>query len=74
MGLRYTSPMMLMALIDWHYSLIGLAVSPVYAFCHAVYKNEPWLRPQSDWYDSPTDWAEIICGGIVFSGCYLLGM
>lgn len=72
MGLRYTCPMIPMMIFDWRYILIGLAVSPVYAFCWTLYEKEPWLRPHLSWLNAPTKWAEIICGGIVFAGCYLL--
>ena len=66
---RVVIPMMI---FDWRYILIGLAVSPVYAFCWTLYEKEPWLRPHLSWLNAPTKWAEIICGGIVFAGCYLL--
>lgn len=72
MSLRYTCPMIPMMIFDWRYILIGLSVTPVYAFCWTLYEKEPWARFNQKWLDNPTKWAEIIVGGIVFSGCYLL--
>lgn len=72
MGLRYTCPMLALMIFDWRYIFLGLIVAPVYSFCWTLYKNEFWIRPKYQGIDSPTKWAEIIVGGIVFSGCYLL--
>ena len=54
------------------YILIGLSIAPVYAFCWTLWEKEPWARFNQKWLDNPTKWAEIIVGGIVFYGCYLL--
>lgn len=72
MSLRYTCPMIPMMIFDWRYILIGLSVAPVYAFCWTLWEKEPWLRFKQSWLDLPTKWAEIIVGGMFFSGCYLL--
>lgn len=72
MSLRYACPMIPMMIFDWRYILIGLSIAPVYAFCWTLYEKEPWFRFKQKWLDLPTKWAEIIVGGIVFSGCYLL--
>lgn len=73
MTLRYTCPMIPMMIFDWRYILIGLSITPIYAFCWTLYEKEPWLRPHNQAISSPTDWAEIAVGGVVFAGCYLLG-
>lgn len=73
--LRYTCPMILMAFIDWRYLLIGLSIAPVYAFCQTLQEREPWVfEKQYWWWRRGWSLAEIISGGIVFSGCYLLGV
>lgn len=72
MSLRYACPMIPMMIFDWRYILIGLSVAPVYAFCWTLWEKEPWARFNQKWLDNPTKWAEIIVGGIVFYGCYLI--
>ena len=72
MTLRYTCPMIPMMIFDWKYIIIGLLVAPVYAFCWTLYEKEPWLRPKKEWLNSPTKWAEIIVGSLVYGGCYLI--
>ena len=72
MSLRYACPMIPMMIFDWRYILIGLSIAPVYAFCWTLWEKEPWARFNQKWLDNPTKWAEIIVGGIVFYGCYLL--
>ncbi len=72
MSLRYACPMIPMMIFDWRYILIGLSVAPVYAFCWTLWEKEPWARFNQKWLDNPTKWAEIIVGGVVFYGCYLL--
>lgn len=72
MGLRYTCPMLPMMIFDWRYILIGLSVSPIYAFNHTLYEKETWIRPQQSWLNISTKWSEIIVGGVVYAGCYLL--
>jgi hypothetical protein len=75
MGFRYTCPMIPMMLFDWRYILVGLAISPIYAFCWTLYERENWLfKNKPDWINYPTKLAEIICGALVFSSCYLLEM
>lgn len=72
---RYTCPMVPMMLLDWRYILIGLAISPIYAFCWTLYEKERWIfKDKPDWINYPTKLAEIICGALVFSSCYLLEM
>lgn len=72
MGLRYTCPMIPLAFIDWGFLLIGLAVSPIYAFCWTLYERETWIRPKHNWLNAPTKWAELVVGGIVYAGAYLI--
>ena len=73
MFLRYTCPMIPMMLIDWHYILLGMAISPIYAFCWTLYEREPWIfKSRIPFVSSATNLAEEIAGGIVFAGCYWL--
>ena len=74
MTFRYTCPMIPMMFFGWRYILIGLSIAPIYTLCWDFYNKEPWLRPQWEVLNSPTKWAEVICGGLVFMGCYLLGL
>ena len=60
MTLRYTCPMIPMMYFDWRYILIGLSISFIYLFF--------W----SFGFKKPTEWAEIVSGAVVYSGCYLL--
>ena len=73
MTFRYTCPMIPMMILDWRYILIGLSISPIYSFCWTLYEKECWIfKDKSDWINYPTKLAEIICGGVVYGGCYLL--
>lgn len=72
MGLRYTCPMIPLMFFDWRFILIGLAVSPIYAFCWTLYEREPWIRFKQSWLSAPTKWAELIVGGLVYAGVYLI--
>ena len=69
MTLRYACPMIPMMFFDWRYILIGLSIAPVYEFCW-TFK----LKLNKSRLNSPTKIAELICGGIVYSGCYILGL
>jgi hypothetical protein len=73
MLLRYTCPMIPMMLFDWRYILIGLAIAPIYAICWELYESLLWKLNKS-WCNYPTQLAEIICGALVYGGCYLLGV
>lgn len=73
MTLRYTCPMIPMMIFDWKYILIGLSVRTVYAICWEWYESLVWKFNKS-WCNSATNLAEIICGGIVYAGCYVLGV
>ena len=84
MGLRYTCPMLALSLVFWvlsfwgltcsdfRYVWLGLSVAPIYAFNWTLYEREEWIRPCKTWLNSPTKWSEIVVGGIVYAGCYLL--
>lgn len=74
MTLRYTCPMLPLIFWNWHYILIGLAAAPIYLICWSLYKSN--LNPAKLPYciNSPTKWAEIFYGGLVYSSCYLLGL
>lgn len=71
MTFRYTCPMIPMMLLDWRYILIGLSISPIYAFCWTLYERESWLF-KSKFCGNATNLAEIISGAVVYGGCYLL--
>lgn len=73
MTLRYTCPMIPMMYFDWKYILIGLAVRSIYAICWEWYESKVW-KFNKPWCNSATNLAEIICGGLVYLGCYLLGV
>lgn len=73
MILRYACPMLLLAILDARYVLIGLVVSPVYAFCWTLQDRESWMFDGNpEWLNKGTKLAELIVGGVVYSGCYLL--
>ena len=72
MFMRYICPILVMIIFDIRYIIIGLLVAPIYAFNWTLYERETWLRPSKEWINSPTKWSEIIVGGLVYSGCYLL--
>lgn len=73
MGFRYTCPMIPMMILDWRHILIGLAISPIYALCWTLYEKENWIfKDNPEWINAPTKLAEIICGAVVYSSCYLL--
>ena len=69
MTLRYTFPIIPLMIFNWKFVFIGLSIAPIYAFCWTLYEKEPWLRPKQEWLNSPTKWAEIISGAIVYGGC-----
>lgn len=71
MTFRYTCPMIPMMILDWRYILIGLSISPIYAFCWTLYERENWLF-KSKFCGNATNLAEILSGAIVYGGCYLL--
>ena len=72
MLVRYTAPMIPLALlVNWHYILLGLAISPIYLFCWEWYESNVWLFTE-EWRSKATQVAEIICGALVYSGCYLI--
>lgn len=73
MLLRYTCPMIPMMFFDWKYILIGLAISPIYLFCWEWYESKVFPK-NIPFVSRATQMAEVICGGIVFMGCYLLGL
>lgn len=71
MTFRYTCPMIPMMILDWRYILIGLSISPIYAFCWTLYERENWLF-KTKFCSNATNLAEILSGAIVYGGCYLL--
>ena len=73
MTLRYSCPLLPMALLDWRFLLIGLSISPVYAFCHSLGERENWLlKNVPEWLDKPVKWAELAVGFIFGFGMWLL--
>ena len=65
--------MIILMLVDFRFIFLGLLVAPVYAFCWTLYEKELWLKPQKEWINIPTKWAEIIVGGMVYAGAYWVG-
>ena len=65
MNIRYTWPMLPSMFISPVYVLIGLSVAPIYAFCWALGREEPWLFEKfPSFCKQPTQLAEIITGFI----------
>ena len=78
MGLRYTMPMILIYLLGLiplcfgfskpifsiHLVIIGLLISPIYAFCWTLYENESWFFQKYWSVVGPTNLAEYLAGGI----------
>ena len=64
MLLRYTCPMIPLAFIDINFLLVGLSVSPVYAFCWTVQEMESWIFERYKFAKSATNLAEYIVGAI----------
>lgn len=73
--LRYTCPMLPMMILDWRYILVGLSVAPIYVFSNELAEREPWVFEKKTWYWR-RGWslAEILCGGVTYASCYLLGV
>lgn len=77
MSLRYTIPMVVLyflsaslklfslePLFSWRVILIGMFVSPVYAFCWTLYEKEKWIFQKHYSVASGTNLSEYIVGGI----------
>ena len=73
MTLRYTCPMIPLMFLDWRYFLVGNAAAPIYLFCWDLYNSNLWPEKLPSWANSPTKWAEMIYGGVVYASCYALG-
>lgn len=73
MTLRYTCPMIPLMFLDWRYFLVGNAAAPIYLFCWDLYNSDLWPSKLPAWANSPTKWAEMIYGGVVYASCYALG-
>lgn len=78
MGIRYTFPVVMLFVygfspelfgldevcFDWRIVLLGLWVSPVYAFCWTLFEREPWIFQKYKTISGPTNLAEYVVGGI----------
>lgn len=73
MFLRYTCPMLPMIYFKWEYLLIGASVAPVYAICWLWSESEVWVFNKIKGLNTAVAVAEVICGGIFYSGLYFLG-
>ena len=73
MTLRYTCPMLPMMFFNCHYILIGLSIAYIYSVCWTWYGSYIW-KFNSKFCGNATNLAEIICGGLVYACCYLLGV
>ena len=73
MTLRYTCPMIPLMFLDMRNILVGNAAAPIYLFCWDLYNSNLWPEKLPSWANSPTKWAEIIYGGVVYASCYALG-
>ena len=74
MTLRYTAPMLPMALIDSRYLILGFGISVIYALCWELYEWKPQLFTKVKFIGGPTQLAECIWGGWFFAGCYWIGL
>nr|DAK74323.1 MAG TPA: hypothetical protein [Caudoviricetes sp.] len=73
MTLRYTCPLLPLALLDCRFLLIGLCVSPIYAFCHSLSERESWLFVNMpEWLNKPVKWAELAAGFVFGFGIWML--
>lgn len=73
MTLRYTCPLLPMALLDWRFLLIGLSISPIYAFCHSLAERETWLTDNvPEWRNKAVKWAELGAGFVFGFGIWML--
>lgn len=71
MRLRYGCPMILMMFFDWKYILIGLAIANIYLRCWQWYNSTVWIK-NIPFVGNATQMAEVISGGLVYMGCYLI--
>ena len=74
MTLRYTAPMLPMALIDSRYLILGFGISVIYALCWELYEWKPQLFTKVKFIGGPTQLAECIWGGWFFVFCYWIGL
>ncbi len=73
MGLRYTCPMIVMAILDWRYIVLGALVSPIYCICWTLSEREKWIFDKRiPFVSGATNLAERIVGGLIFGGCFAL--
>ena len=74
MSLRYTMPLVILGIINPKYLLIGLLVSPIYAFMWTFSEKEPELFAKlPSWLQSPTGISEFLAGFIFGFGMWLIG-
>lgn len=73
--LRYTCPLTVPALWykDPRFLLLGLSIPFIYTFCNKLEEKDPWVFEKKYWWWR-RGWslAEILSGGVIMSGCYLL--
>lgn len=69
--LRYTCPMLLIAIFNWHYALVGISVPFIYIACNELQEREPWIFDSNKWYWR-RGWClgEMLTGGITYATCY----
>lgn len=71
--LRYTCPMLLMAILEWHYILVGISIPFIYTASNKLQQEESWIFSVDRWWWR-RGWslAEILTGGITYAACYEL--
>lgn len=71
--IRYTLPMLPLAVLSWGYVLIGLSVAPIYAFCWALFEHESWIiKKIPSFMRWPTQLAEFLWGFVFGFGIALI--
>lgn len=70
MFFRYTIPTLIFIYHIPYFIVVGMLISPIYAFCHTLFEKEQNLK-LFDFINYPTALAEFICGGLVYSSLFL---
>lgn len=75
LAMRYTCPMLVVAIILWNpgYILIGLSIPFIYTFSNELQEREPWVFAANKWYWR-RGWSlgEMLSGAVTYGGCYYL--
>lgn len=73
MGMRYTCPMIALYFLSPIFVLVGILVSPVYAFNHTLWERENWIFSRMHKFcRAPTQISEVVVGFIFGCGLYYI--